>query len=366
MIIPVYNCEEYVREALDSVLCQTLQDIEILCIDDGSTDKTPEILRNYQKRNEKIQVFTQKNSGQSAARNRGIEEAAGEYIYFLDSDDKIIPKTLELLYTSAKAKSLDVVYCNGQTFFESQDLEKKFANFKEYYIRKGPYDRVLNGPELFCRMEKENDIKTQPCLQMIAKAHLQKYGIRFPEGIIHEDNYFTFAALIHAQRAMCLDNILFYRRIRRDSVMTKRRTVRNADGQFIAAMKILEEIESMDLNSETVFAVSRYVWQHFRNVKSIFEAYLTHEEQNFYKEDVKCKTALALLKPFELLSLADKKLPVMEKKFEQMRNDLNENRAENRAWERKWRLLIQENKRLAEELTAAKQELAAVQNQENL
>ena len=106
IVIPVYNVEEYLRRCLDSVVNQTLRDIEIICINDGSTDNSSHILAEYQSKENRLRVISQKNGGQSKARNAGLEVATGEYIYFLDSDDYIKTYALEKLYTIAKTNNL--------------------------------------------------------------------------------------------------------------------------------------------------------------------------------------------------------------------------------------------------------------------
>ena len=102
IVIPVYNVEKYLRECLDSVVNQSLRDIEIICINDGSTDNSFKILEEYKSKEIRLQVLSQKNGGQSKARNAGLEVATGEYIYFLDSDDYIKTDALEILYKIAK------------------------------------------------------------------------------------------------------------------------------------------------------------------------------------------------------------------------------------------------------------------------
>jgi len=112
IIIPVFNCEQYLRECLNCVLAQTLKDIEVICIDDGSTDTTLAILNKYAKRDARIQVLTQENTGAALARNRGIKIAQGEFLAFIDADD-LYPKadTLEKLYKNAKEQG--VLICGG-------------------------------------------------------------------------------------------------------------------------------------------------------------------------------------------------------------------------------------------------------------
>lgn len=115
IIIPVYNVERYVRICLDSLLKQTLHNILIICIDDGSTDTSPKILKEYQKRDNRIHVITQENQGQGKARNRGIEYALQynpTYIGFVDSDDFVAPTMYEKLYTKAMQFDADIAYCD--------------------------------------------------------------------------------------------------------------------------------------------------------------------------------------------------------------------------------------------------------------
>lgn len=109
IIIPVYNVEKYLRRCLDSVLAQTFDDWEAICVDDGSTDKSPAILRKYAARDERFSIITQENSGQSAARNVAIARARGEYILFLDSDDFIHAQTLEIVCMLARKNGADLV-----------------------------------------------------------------------------------------------------------------------------------------------------------------------------------------------------------------------------------------------------------------
>ena len=116
VIIPVYNVEEYLNECLDSITNQTLEGIEIICIDDGSTDNSPNLLKEYQKKDQRIKIITKENGGQATARNLGIKEAHGEYIAFIDSDDFIEPEMLEKLYTKAKNNNLDIAMCKIATY----------------------------------------------------------------------------------------------------------------------------------------------------------------------------------------------------------------------------------------------------------
>lgn len=118
VIIPVYNTEKYLRECLDSVVNQTLQDIEIICVDDESTDRSLEILREYQAKDKRITVLKQEKSNAGAARNLGLSIATGEYLSFLDSDDYYDLAMLEHMYACAKNRNADIVVCNIKVYYE--------------------------------------------------------------------------------------------------------------------------------------------------------------------------------------------------------------------------------------------------------
>lgn len=115
VIIPVYNAEKYLRECLDSVVCQTIQEKEIICINDGSVDKSEEILEEYSSRYDFFTYYKQKNQGAGVARNNGLKHAKGKYLAFWDADDVFEPMTLEVLFDAAEKEDTEVVVCNYQT-----------------------------------------------------------------------------------------------------------------------------------------------------------------------------------------------------------------------------------------------------------
>ena len=116
VIIPVYNAEKYLRECLDSVVNQTLREIEIICVDDGSTDASLEILEEYAAKDNRVKVLRQQNQYAGVARNNGMAAASGEYYMFLDADDFFEPELLEELYTKAAELRADVCLCGADKF----------------------------------------------------------------------------------------------------------------------------------------------------------------------------------------------------------------------------------------------------------
>ena len=124
VIIPVYNVEKYLNQCLDSVLNQTLQDIEVICVNDSSTDGSLAILEEYAKKDERVTVVTQPNSGAGAARNKGLSLAVGKYLSFLDSDDFFEPDMLELAYKKAEEDRADFVVFQSDQYYTDK---KKFV-----------------------------------------------------------------------------------------------------------------------------------------------------------------------------------------------------------------------------------------------
>ena len=119
VIIPVFNVEKFLPQCLDSVTEQNFADIEIICIDDGSTDKSPEILSRYADRDPRIRIISRTNGGLSAARNAGLKIARGKYIFFIDSDDWIEPNTLEKLFATAESTGADLTCVHFRAFAET-------------------------------------------------------------------------------------------------------------------------------------------------------------------------------------------------------------------------------------------------------
>ena len=237
VIIPVFNVEKYLEECLESILAQTLKEIEIICVNDGSADNSLSILKEYEKKYPQIKVMDQLNKGQSAARNLALESASGEYVYFMDSDDLLTSKALDELYHICNEKKLDILYFSGTSFFEDDNLVKQHKGFVNSYYRKGKYTEVQSGKKMLVMLINNGDYYVSPCLQILRREFLYRNKIRFFEGIIHEDNCFSFQALLQAQNVFCVNDIYFYRRVRGSSVMTHEETSRNLRGYFCCLME---------------------------------------------------------------------------------------------------------------------------------
>ena len=182
VVIPVYNVERYLPECLDSVLNQTERELEVICIDDCSPDRCGEILDEYAARDGRVQVIhLPENRRQGYGRNRGLERARGKYVYFLDSDDTIVPEALKELWELAEREALDAVFFDSVNVFETEEL-------KEVYMppaspRVGTYrDSVYAGTELLDDFMRQGEWTCYPQRIFWRREFLLEESIRYPEG----------------------------------------------------------------------------------------------------------------------------------------------------------------------------------------
>ena len=212
VIIPVYNVENYLKECLDSVTSQTLEDMEIICIDDGSTDNSSDILKEYSKKDNRIKIITKENGGQATARNLGIKEAQGEYIAFVDSDDFIEPTMFEKLYTKAKDNNLDLAMCKIATYNnQTEEIKDNVWYYMLGVFRDFEKDIFTHKDtkEFTCK------IAVTPYNKIYKTNLLKDNDILFPEGLIFEDEKFFFDVYLRAKKASIVNEFLYYYRVNR-------------------------------------------------------------------------------------------------------------------------------------------------------
>lgn len=204
IIIPVYNAEKYLNKCLDSVFSQTLDDIDVIAINDGSKDNSLNILNDYKDKHDNLTIIDQRNKGISIARNNGIEIAKGEFIAFLDSDDYLESTMYEELYKKAKASDSDIVVCNY--FEEYNDIEKKEINIPQFQQAS-----ISLYPNMI------NDINTSPWNKLYKASLIQEYKIRFPLSLKYEDVVFVLHAIAKANHVSSIDLPLLNYNIREGS-----------------------------------------------------------------------------------------------------------------------------------------------------
>lgn len=242
VVIPVYNTEAYVEEAVRSIMNQTLKDIEIIIIDDGSTDNSSSIIAEISKEDSRINIYSQNNCGLSLTRNRGIEYALGEYIYFMDSDDLLDPNALKTCYMLATERNLDFVFFDSVSFSDEGIASSDSTYFRSFLFDE---DKVYTGLDMLNRMLDSNIYRASACLNFINHKFLNKYELRFFPGIIHEDELFTSQLYLFAKRVSCIKETFYKRRLRSESIMTKKFSTPNIEGYLtvVGKLKLLSKKE---------------------------------------------------------------------------------------------------------------------------
>ncbi len=236
IIIPIYNVEKYLIQCLDSVVNQTLKEIEILCINDGSTDNSLRILEEYAKKDKRIRVINKKNAGVGAARNTGLEYAKGEYIGFVDSDDWVDITMFEKLYQNSKYHNSDIVMCPMSIVYENDE--------ELGYYR---YSNILSYYDLDCFNDEFDDCvfdykQTKDFILRIAvnaynkiyrTEFIKEIDAKFPEGMIFEDNPFFYHTYLNAKNLSLVKDFLYYHRVNRMGSL-----ISTGDQRFFDMIKI--------------------------------------------------------------------------------------------------------------------------------
>ena len=262
VIIPVYNVEKYLRQCLDSIVKQTLREIEIICINDGSTDSSLQILEEYAAKDERIIVLSQENKGVSAARNKGLENIHAPYVMFVDSDDFIAATMIQTLYDAITENSVEVAVCNIQCF-EQNASDTAIRNVEEgmqvWFNRYAKTDGIYEIPQ---------KIRQEICSVAWNKIYqteiIRKYKLRFPPGLIQEDEYWLWAYMIHCRNYCYINQKLYYYRQRAESIM----------GTKDSSPKILDFLE-----------IQRLVYEEVRKYKNILRYKV--DLMNFYQDNAR-------------------------------------------------------------------------------
>ena len=270
IIIPMYNVENYISECLNSVISQNYKNLEIIIVDDGSTDNSYEIASKYCKNDSRIKIFRKKNGGLSDARNFGIENSSGKYLFFLDSDDFLPDYTIDYLYNLINLYKTNIsigahtILKNKKNIYKGIGKEKtKTLSTKE----------VLN--EIL--LDKEIDLSTWGKLY---KRELF-YSIKFPVGKAFEDTATTYKLLYLSERVAVGGKSVYFYRIRSNSITTAT--------NFSKKMQLIENTKEM-CDSILVFypelkdaAEKRIVWSYF----STFNQLLKSKDKSLYKTEQK-------------------------------------------------------------------------------
>lgn len=214
VIVPVYNVEKYLRECLDSIVSQTFKDIEIICVNDGSTDSSLEILNEYEQKDGRIKVLSQNNSGASAARNKGIAASCSPYITFVDADDLVDISAFEKMLECLERNDADYVYCRIERFDGRTGCPIKSIKTNAESHIKSDFFNENDMPDSFYPLLSES-----ACDKMYKKDFIIKNNLYFPEGLMYEDVPFFARLYLSAEKISFLDEFFYkYRQFHCSSI----------------------------------------------------------------------------------------------------------------------------------------------------
>ena len=260
VIVPVYNVEKYLHQCLDSIVGQTLQDIEIILVDDGSTDSSPRICDEYAAKDSRIKVIHKSNGGLGKAYNAGIDAAKTKYIGFVESDDFIAPNMFEKLLDIALKHNLDVARCNFFEHYKNKNLP--YNGNKDNKIE---YNKVFRARDNFAIFQQQPSL----WVNLYKKEFLDNNNIRFLEtpGASYQDASFVFKVYAVAERLMLIpDNLLYYRKDNEASSVKSKNKVFCVCDEFAEIDRFLKEKSLYDelkfIKNKVKYAT--YLWNYNR------------------------------------------------------------------------------------------------------
>lgn len=221
IIVPVYNAEEYLDSCISSILNQTLTNIEVILINDGSTDKSLEICNCYKNLDNRIKVFSIENSGSAKARNVGLNNAKGEYIGFVDADDYIEKEMYEVLFNKAKEKSIDIVSCNLVRDFTDKSIQNKIEFDNGYYSKKDIFQKFY--PELIKTDKLTSEIPFNMVSKIFKHSLIKDNDIKFANRLKGgQDFVFSITCIFYSNSFYLMKDRYYYHYVYNDKSRTNR------------------------------------------------------------------------------------------------------------------------------------------------
>lgn len=217
VIIPIYNTEKYLERCLDSVIGQTLEDIEIICVDDGSTDSCPQILESYAVKDSRIKLIHKENNGLVSARKTGVTAASGEYVGYVDSDDWIEPDMYEILYRNAHNNRADLVSCG---YFLEGGYTTEHTDTVEEGLYAGERMKFLRDNTIYRLDKKETGLRASLCNKLFAREIIQRIQCQIPDNLaIAEDKMCLLTYILECDSVVVLNKVYYHYMINNQSMV---------------------------------------------------------------------------------------------------------------------------------------------------
>lgn len=314
IIIPIYNTKEYLEQCINSVLNQTQKEIEIILVDDGSTDGSNYIIKEYEEKYPFVKAIYQENQKLGAARNAGVRAASGKYIYFLDSDDYIHEDLLEECFRLAEKEHLDFVMFDAETFIDGAAEAFRAESTKENFDRSnvGIDERAYSGVEFWDKYFSQGGVFSCAYLMYMNTDFFRENNLYFEPGIYYEDMDWIVRMYLCAERIFYMPKQFYYRRFRSNSIMTAEYNDIHLKSCICLCKKMLKmyagkQEASMQRVAEPILLIM------LRRFNEIFEIYckeaklesIWHDTWRFYQallmdlgskvEDVRIQSSILLI-----------------------------------------------------------------------
>lgn len=270
IIIPIFNVENYLLDCINSILDQSYDNYEMICIDDGSTDNSGKIIDEIERKDERIKVIHKENGGQSSARNVGLRAALGKHIMFLDSDDMLVDGALGILDEAIGKYDVDIIgYETAPLIYDEGMTVDPQKN--KYYSVDGNYMGIKSGKEYFTEMIEGKDFVESAGLFMFKKTWLDKNDMWFAEGRIYEDADFIFRSHMLCKKMIHIPEKLYIYRVRKGSTMTQAFSLKQAECRLWVTEVLLKEVFSKEHTQREINAIVEFalgIIYHFKFISN--------------------------------------------------------------------------------------------------
>ncbi len=258
-IVPVYNVEKYIERCIESIVNQTVDSMEVICIDDCSTDGSLEVLNKFVKKYPVIKILrNEKNCGLGYTRNRGLEIASGKYVWFVDSDDWISDtdaacKVIDI----ADNDDLDMLIFGLIQEFENEELKTAYENYGSKIETYG--ERIILGEDLFGIQIKDNSFIAPVCFKLFKRDYLSAIGLKMPE-VIHEDIMFSALAMLYAERVKIISDKLYCYYRHQNSITTNNYNIGKKVAAYVYIVaELFDNLNKKDFKGTTKDALVIYI-----------------------------------------------------------------------------------------------------------
>lgn len=310
IVVPIYNVEKYLERCVDSIIKQSYENLEIILVDDGSTDDSGIMCDEYRRKDSRISVIHKENGGLSDARNVGLERANGKYIAFIDSDDYIDREFVRTLYKLCIDNNANIAQCSFKKVYDNDDKKDRFTKSKIEIVNHSGRDAVM---EIFGKDYVEYTVAWN-------KLYETKLfnNIRYPKGKLHEDEATTYKLLYKADVVAVTNEELYYYYIRENSITNKKYTLKRLDyiEELEEQLRFFENRKETDLYNEAYYRYARSLIKAYFKCKRNVDNSLAVQEVLLSKYQ-KCVKDIqnASFKRKTILKLGDKFPNLYEKLF---------------------------------------------------